>query len=87
MPAGGGMSTEQLLAIAIGLVSFFGGLWVRTIQSDLKDLGKSQSNYVLREDLHRELSGITNHLTRIEQKVDSFVQRIDERLEKKADRP
>lgn len=80
------MGTEQVLSIALGLVAFFGGMWVRTIQSDLKEVRDKLRDYVLREDLHRELELIANSLGRIEQKVDAFAQRIDDKLDKKADK-
>ncbi len=80
------MSMEQVLAVALGLVAFFGGLWVRTVQSDLKEVRDKLRDYVLREDLHRMLEGLEGALTRIEQKMDAFVVRIEDKLDKKADK-
>lgn len=76
------MTTEQVLALALGLVAFFGGLWVRTIQSDLKEMRDRLSDYVLREDLHRELSTLSSQLTRIDLKIDTFLERLDKKADK-----
>jgi hypothetical protein len=76
------MSTEQVLAIALGLVAFFGGMWVRTIQADLKEMREKQRDYVLREDLHRELSSLSAQLTRIDAKIDTFMERLDKKADK-----
>jgi hypothetical protein len=80
------MSTEQVLGLALALVAFFGGMWVRTIQADLKEVRDKLRDYVLREDLHRELEGLGAALARIEQKVDAFVLRIEDKLATKVDK-
>ena len=80
------MSTEQVIAVALGLVAFFGGLWVRTVQADVKEMRDKMRDYVLRDELHREFEGVRAALLRIEDKVDGFIQRIDDKLEKKADK-
>lgn len=80
------MNIEQALAVALGLVAFFGGMWVRTIQSDLKEVRDKLRDYVLREELHRDFEGLSSALARLEHKFDGFMQRIDDKLDKKADK-
>lgn len=76
------MSTEQVLGLALGLVAFFGGLWVRTIQSDLKELRDALKDYALREDVRREHETTVVALNRLTDKVDKFLDHLSTKADK-----
>jgi hypothetical protein len=76
--------------ILLGLIAFFGGLWVKSLQNSLaalrtdnEKLRDALKDYALREDVRRADEMTMNKLDRIDNKIDTFI----DRLNTKADKP
>jgi septation ring formation regulator EzrA len=78
---------EQALSIALGLVAFFGGIWVKRIAEDTNKLEKEvdeiRRHYQTREDGRRIETMIKEQLGDIKQQMI----RIENKLDRKADKP
>jgi len=82
------MDSQTIINVLIGLVAFFGGIWVKSISDSLKEMkltdtmlaDKVQSiellvagQYVRRDDMEKHISAIFTKLDRIESKLDGKV--------------
>ena len=80
------MNMTLAFQIAMALVAFFGGIWVNRLQSDIKELRSSLQNvrdtYARREDLDRDI----HHLVDMLKDIKSRLERLDEKLDRKADK-
>ncbi|PIJ41605.1 hypothetical protein [Serratia sp. OPWLW2] len=77
---------DMAFNIAIGIIAFLGGLWVRTLQEDIKgvrgDLANVRQDYQRREDAQRDMTLVTGMM----QDIKNSVQRIENKLDRKADK-
>lgn len=68
------LTIETALQITLSLVAALGGMWMRTLQGDIKELERDmqliRDHYQRRDDAHREFEQIMVLLQRIEQKLD-----------------
>lgn len=79
------MDFQTAFNIAVGLVGFFGGWYVKSIADSLNNLREADTKltdkvqhievlvagqYVRREDLHKHMDDIFSTLRRIEEKLD-----------------
>ena len=82
------MDTQTIINILLGLVTFFGGVWVRGIADSMKELKAADSEladkvqhiellvagqYVTRDDQDKMMDAIFSKLERIESKIDRHV--------------
>jgi len=80
------MDNQTIINILLGLVAFFGGIWVRGLSDSMKELKKTDSElatkvqsievlvagqYVKREDFKELSDALFRKLDRIEVKLDS----------------
>lgn len=79
------MDTQTIINILLGLVTFFGGIWVRGIADSMKELKKTDGDladnvqhiellvagsYVKRDDLDKLTTALFAKLDKIESKLD-----------------
>lgn len=79
------MDTQTIINILLGLVAFFGGIWVRGLSDSMKELKKADTGlvekvqaiellvagqYVKREELKAFEDALFKKLDRIESKID-----------------
>lgn len=80
------MTPDQIYQILLGGLGLFGGIWIRRMQSDIRDLEKSveriKDEYQRREDSRRDHDQLIDRICDIKESVD----RVLEKLDKKADR-
>ena len=80
------MNMTLAFQIAMALVAFFGGIWVNRMHADIKELRNSlqgvRDTYARRDDLGREYSNLVDML----KDVKSRLERLDEKLDRKADK-
>lgn len=80
------MTTDMAFNIAIGIIAFLGGLWVRTLQEDIKgvrgDLVNVRQDYQRREDAQRDMTLAVGMM----QDIKNSVHRIENKLDRKADK-
>ncbi|MDM9253542.1 hypothetical protein [Klebsiella variicola] len=80
------MTPDQIYQILLGGLGLFGGIWIRRLQSDIRDLEKAveriKDEYQRREDSRRDHDQLIDRIRDIKESVD----RILEKLDKKADR-
>lgn len=82
------METQTIINVLLGLVAFFGGIWVRGLSDSMKDLKKTDKElvqkvqaiellvageYVKREELKAFEDALFKKLDRIESKIDGKV--------------
>lgn len=85
------MTADQIYQIAVGvllsLVSLFGGLWIRRLGRDMSDLQRAveriREDYQRREDAQRDRDEFRQML----QDIKSVVNRLEDKLDRKADKP
>jgi hypothetical protein len=79
------MTPDQIYQILLGGLGLFGGIWIRRLQSDIRDLEKAveriKDEYQRREDSRATIPADRPH-PRYQESVD----RVLEKLDKKADR-
>ncbi|RVS47862.1 hypothetical protein [Klebsiella pneumoniae] len=80
------MTPDQIYQILLGGLGLFGGIWIRRLQSDIRDLEKAveriKDEYQRREDSSRDHDQLIDRIRDIKESVD----RVLEKLDKKADR-
>lgn len=80
------MTPDQIYQILLGGLGLFGGIWIRRLQSDIRDLEKAvdriKDEYQRREDSRRDHDQLIDRIRDIKESVD----RVLEKLDKKADR-
>ncbi|EOV2104617.1 hypothetical protein ACOD9E_004003 [Klebsiella pneumoniae] len=80
------MNPDQLYQLLLGLVTLFGGIWIRRLQLDIRDLEESvdriRSEYQRRDDALRDYSQVSDNIRDIKNSLN----RILDKLDKKADR-
>ncbi|BBI91166.1 hypothetical protein SSYM_2248 [Serratia symbiotica str. Tucson] len=80
------MTIDMAFNLAIGIIAFLDGLWVRTLQEDIKgvrgDLMNVRQDYQRREDAQRDMTLVTGMM----QDIKNSVQRIENKLDRKADK-
>lgn len=80
------MTPDQIYQILLAGFSLFGGIWIRRLQSDIRDLEKAveriKDEYQRREDSRRDHDLLLDRIRDIKDSVD----RVLEKLDKKADR-
>lgn len=82
------MEAQTIINILLGLVAFFGGIWVRGISDSMKDLKKTDAaladkvqkievlvagDYVKRDEMDKLGDALFKKLDRIESKLDGKV--------------
>lgn len=80
------MESQSIINVLIGLVAFFGGIWVKSISDSLKDMKITDADlankvqhievlvagqYVKREEMDNLSKALFLKLDRIEHKIDS----------------
>jgi len=68
------MSYQEIFNILLGLVAFFGGMFVKTVSSDMKDTKKEigdlailvATSYVKKDDLSNQLKEIISKLNKLQ---------------------
>jgi septation ring formation regulator EzrA len=77
---------DQIYQLLLGLVSLFGGIWIRRLQSDIRDLEEDvdriRDEYQRRDDALRDYALISDNIKDIK----NTLNRILDKLDKKADR-
>lgn len=80
------MTPDQLYQLLLGLVTLFGGIWIRRLQLDIRDLedavDRIRDEYQKRDDARRDYNQISDNIRDIKNSLD----RILDKLDKKADR-
>ena len=80
------MTSDMLYQLLLGLVSLFGGIWIRRLQLDIRDLEDSvdriRTEYQRRDDALRDYSQVSDNIRDIKNSLN----RILDKLHKKADR-
>ncbi|EMM7864328.1 MULTISPECIES: hypothetical protein [Enterobacteriaceae] len=80
------MTSDMLYQLLLGLVSLFGGIWIRRLQLDIRDLEESvdriRTEYQRRDDALRDYSQVSDNIRDIKNSLN----RILDKLDKKADR-
>ena len=80
------MNPDQLYQLLLGLVTLFGGIWIRRLQLDIRDLEESvdriRTEYQRRDDALRDYSLVSDNIGDIKNSLN----RILDKLDKKADR-
>jgi hypothetical protein len=80
------MTLELAFQISLGLVAALGGMWLRHLQSELKELRKItesvQQQYQRRDDAQRD----NNQVMDLLREVKRSIERIDVKLDRKADK-
>ena len=80
------MNPDQLYQLLLGLVTLFGGIWIRRLQLDIRDLEESvdriRTEYQRRDDALRDYSLVSDNIRDIKNSLN----RILDKLDKKADR-
>ncbi|EOF4706304.1 hypothetical protein ACKWWX_004777 [Klebsiella oxytoca] len=80
------MTSDMLYQLLLGLVSLFGGIWIRRLQLDIRDLEDSvdriRTEYQRRDDALRDYSQVSDNIRDIKNSLN----RILDKLDKKADR-
>ncbi|HBS7138315.1 TPA: hypothetical protein MAO99_005035 [Klebsiella pneumoniae] len=80
------MTPDQLYQLLLGLVILFGGIWIRRLQLDISDLEESvdriRTEYQRRDDALRDYSQVSDNIRDIKNSLN----RILDKLDKKADR-
>ncbi|USS96622.1 hypothetical protein M5J15_07395 [Serratia symbiotica] len=76
------MTIDMVFNLAIGIIAFLGELWVRTLQEDSGDLMNVRQDYQRREDAQRDMTLVTGMM----QDIKNSVQRIENKLDHKADK-
>ncbi|HDL8234122.1 TPA: hypothetical protein R5C98_001299 [Yersinia enterocolitica] len=80
------MSPDQIYQLLLGLVTLFGGIWIRRLQSDIRDLEEDvdriRDEYQRRDDAQRDYTLISDNIKDIK----NTLNRILDKLDKKADR-
>jgi len=79
------MDSQTLINTLIGLVAFFGGIWVKSLSDSMKEMRATDSvlaekvqaieilvagQYVKRDELDKHLGAIFDSLRRIEEKME-----------------
>ncbi|HGU9904407.1 TPA: hypothetical protein ACNFPO_004456 [Citrobacter freundii] len=77
---------QGALGILISLVALFGGIWIRRLQADISSLGSAvdriRDEYQRRDDAQRDYALISENIKDIK----NTLNRILDKLDKKADR-
>lgn len=80
------MSLDLAFNIALSLLSALGGLWLRSMNEDVRrlqyELTQVRQDYQRREDAQRDLQLMTGMM----QDIKDSIQRIDNKLDRKADK-
>lgn len=80
------MSLDLAFNIALSLLSALGGLWLRSLNEDIRrlqyELTQVRQDYQRREDAQRDLQLMTGMM----QDIKDSIQRIDNKLDRKADK-
>ncbi|HHU0347397.1 TPA: hypothetical protein ACT9X3_003644 [Klebsiella pneumoniae] len=80
------MNPDQLYQLLLGLVTLFGGILIRRLQLDIRDLEESvdriRTEYQRRDDASRDYSLVSDNIRDIKNSLN----RILDKLDKKADR-
>lgn len=80
------MTSDMLYQLLLGLVTLFGGIWIRRLQFDIRDLEESvdriRTEYQRRDDALRDYSQVSDNIRDIKNSLN----RILDKLDKKADR-
>ncbi|OVZ94874.1 hypothetical protein CBW58_02035 [Yersinia frederiksenii] len=80
------MTPDQIYQLLLGLVTSFGGIWIRRLQSDIRDLKEDvdriRDEYQRRDDAQRDYALIADNIKDIK----NTLNRILDKLDKKADR-
>ncbi|MEG0233782.1 MAG: hypothetical protein RR429_13220 [Hafnia sp.] len=80
------MTMDSAFQILLALVACFGGLWIRRLGQDINDLEKAveriRSEYQRREDAKSNFT----HMMEALREVRAAIDRIDTKLDKKADK-
>ncbi|EOY9365781.1 MULTISPECIES: hypothetical protein [Klebsiella] len=80
------MTSDMLYQLLLGLISLFGGIWIRRLQLDIRDLEESvdriRTEYQRRDDALRDYSQVSDNIRDIKNSLN----RILDKLDKKADR-
>ena len=80
------MTIEMAFNIAISLIAALGGIWLRSLQEELKnnrsELASIRNEYQRREDALRD----NKIMTGLMQDIKRSIERIDGKLDRKADK-
>lgn len=80
------MTIEMAFNIAIGIIATLGGMWLRSLQEELKntrsELVSIRNEYQRREDAQRD----NQIMTGLMQDIKRSIERIDGKLDRKADK-
>lgn len=80
------MSLEQAFQLVLSLAAGLGGLWVRQLQQELTEL-KRQSEQIRRDYQRRDDAAKTDdQLLDMLREVKTHIQRIEDKLDRKADK-
>lgn len=80
------MTFDQAFQIALGLVAFFGGMYIRRQQQDISDLEKAveriREEYQRREDARHNQTALMDTMRDLR----AAIERIEDKMDRKADK-
>ncbi|WP_140918349.1 hypothetical protein [Limnobaculum xujianqingii] len=80
------MTLDIAFQLVLGLACFFGGIWIKRLQDDIKSLQSEikeiKDKYQPRLEADRDFSVLKDLITDIKQRIE----RIDNKLDRKADK-
>ncbi|MBK5072559.1 hypothetical protein I2492_05990 [Budviciaceae bacterium CWB-B4] len=80
------LTMDLAFQIALGIVAFLGGWWLKNLHSELKEQQKEMKDvreqYQRRDDAHRDVNQVMDQL----QEMRRGIERIEAKLDRKADK-
>jgi len=80
------LTLDTAFQIALSLIAALGGMWLRNLQTDIKELAHAvqavRDQYQRRDDAHRD----SGQILRMLEDMNRSIERIDQKLDRKADK-
>jgi hypothetical protein len=77
------MTPDQIYQLLLGLVTLFGGIWIRRLQSDIRDLEEDvdriRDEYQRRDDALRDYALISDNIKDIKNTLNRILDKLDKR--------
>ena len=68
--------------LVLGFAAFFGALWVRDLQAQIKDLQAQIGGRIAKDDYVREQREVREELRELGRKMDRLVDKLDAKVDK-----
>ena len=77
------MTSDMLYQLLLGLVTLFGGIWIRRLQLDIRDLEESvdriRTEYQRRDDALRDYSQVSDNIRDIKNSLNRILDKLDKK--------